>query len=96
MTIFAILMPTAQPALAERIKSTFPSDHYHLNDTQWLISAQGTAMEITTKLGIADPNNLALQATGLAVVFATSSYYGRAPQPVWDWIKAKLEGRPNV
>jgi hypothetical protein len=96
MTIFAVLMPMPQPALAERIKSIFPAEHYVLHDTQWLISAQGTAIELTTKLGIADPSNSALQPIGLAVVFATSSYYGRAPQPVWDWIKAKLESRPNA
>jgi len=27
------------------------------------------------------------------IVFATSAYYGRASQPVWDWIKTKLETR---
>jgi hypothetical protein len=94
MTIFAILMPTPQPALAEKIKAVFVN-HYQLNDTQWLISTSGTAIEISTKLGIADPNNLAAPAMGLGIVFATSSYYGRAPQPVWDWIKAKLEGPQN-
>ena len=95
MTIFAVLMPSEQPALKHNILSLYPLDHYQLSETQWLISASGTVMEITTKLGIADPNNLGLQPTGLAIVFATSSYYGRAPQPVWDWIKVKLEGRPN-
>ena len=96
MTIFAVLMPNPQAALVERIQAIFPADHYHINETQWLISAPGTAMELTTRLGIADPNNTSLQPIGLAIVFATSSYYGRAPQPVWDWIKAKLEARPNA
>jgi hypothetical protein len=95
MTIFAILMQSEQPSIAAKILSAFPTDHYHLSDTQWLISSQGTVMDISTKLGIADPNNLSLPSTGSAIIFATSSYYGRAPQPIWDWIKAKLEGRQN-
>jgi hypothetical protein len=96
MTIFAVLMPTPQPQLVERIRSAYNSNYYQLNDTQWLISSSGTAIDLTTKLGIADPQNLNAQPTGIAIVFATSAYYGRAPQPVWDWIKSKLESHPNA
>jgi hypothetical protein len=95
MTIFAILMQSEQPAIKHRIMTVFPLDNYQLSETQWLISAPGTVMDISTKLGIADPNDLSLPSTGSAIIFATSSYYGRAPQPIWDWIKAKLEGRQN-
>jgi hypothetical protein len=91
MTIFVLLMPTPQPLLAERIKAVYDSNYYELNETQWLLSSSGTVVEITTKLGIADPQNLNVHPTGIAIVFATSSYYGRAPQLVWDWIKTKLE-----
>jgi hypothetical protein len=96
MTIFAVLMPTPQPVLAEKIKAVFANAYYQINDTQWLVSTTGTAIEICTKLGIADPTNLAAPPIGLGIVFATSSYYGRAPQPVWDWMKARLEGPPNA
>jgi hypothetical protein len=95
MTIFAVLMPAPQPALAEKIKQSFPNDHYALSDTQWLISASQTAIELSAKLGIVDPKAPTSPITGLAVIFATSSYYGRAPQSVWDWIKTKLESPPN-
>lgn len=95
MTIFAILLPTPNPSLADAIKAAYPNDSLSLNDTQFLVSAVGTVMEVTAKIGIANPNDRQRPSIGSAVVFATTSYYGRAPTPVWDWIKAKLESPPN-
>jgi len=95
MTIFAILLPIPQPRLVEAIKAAYPNDWLSLNDTQWLVSAAGTVIEVCAKIGIADPNNRNAAHVGNAVVFATTSYYGRAPTPVWDWIKAKLEKPPS-
>jgi hypothetical protein len=94
MTIFAILMPTPQPSLVERIKAVYPSDYLEITETQWLVSASSTAIDVSAKLGIADPKALAAPATGTAIIFATSAYYGRAAQPIWDWMKTKLEAPP--
>ncbi len=90
MTVFAVLLPIEQPALAQKIVSAFPNDHLKITENQWLISANGTAVDLTAKLGIVDPNSLE-PPVGSGIVFATSGYYGRAPGTTWDWIKAKLE-----
>jgi hypothetical protein len=90
MTVFAVLLAIEQPALAQRIVSAFPSDHLRITETQWLISAAATAVEIAAKLGIVDPDSPG-PPVGTGIVFATSGYYGRAPNTTWDWIKAKLE-----
>jgi mannose-1-phosphate guanylyltransferase len=95
MTIFAILMPTPQPQLIEEIKVKFPADHLVLNDTQYLISTVSTAVELAAKLGIYDARNPAKPTTGFAVILATSSYYGRGPATVWEWMKTKLEAPPS-
>jgi hypothetical protein len=95
MTIFAILLPGPQPRLIEAIQAAYPNDFLILSDTQCLISAGGTVMEVSAKIGVADPNDRQKPSTGSAVIFATTSYYGRAPTPVWDWVKAKLENPPN-
>ena len=91
MTIFTVLMPTPQPNLAANIKQIFPKDHLPLNDTQWLISTTGTAVELVAKLGIYDATQPQKPPTGIALVFSISAYYGRGPTSVWDWINAKLE-----
>jgi hypothetical protein len=95
MTIFAILLPSPNPRLVEKIKAVYPDDWLSLSDTQFLVSSSGTVMDVSTKIEVADPNNRQNPFIGSAVIFATSSYYGRAPTPVWDWIKAKLENPSN-
>jgi hypothetical protein len=94
MTIFAILMPSPQPNLAESIKATFPTDHLELTPTQWLVSSKETVNEVSAKIGVTTPQ-ADVAPKGLAVIFATSSYFGRAPATVWDWIKIKLESTPS-
>ena len=93
MTIFAILMPAAQPALVEEIKRVYPNDHLALSDTQWLVSSHKTVTDVSNSIGVSgfEPGS----PKGLAVIFTTSSYFGRAPTTVWDWIKVKLEGAPG-
>jgi hypothetical protein len=94
MTIFAILMPHAQPALVEEIKRHYPNEHFSLSDTQWLVSSKQTVTEVSNAIGVSGPEQNFVPK-GLAVIFATSSYFGRAPTTVWDWIKVKLEGVPG-
>jgi 4-aminobutyrate aminotransferase-like enzyme len=95
MTIFAVLMPAPQPIIAAEIERLFPTDHLKLSDTQYLISSGGTAIELSAKIGVYDVNEPSKPAKGNAVIFATSSYFGRAHTTVWDWIKAKLESPPR-
>jgi hypothetical protein len=94
MTIFAILMPTPQPPLAASIKDIFPTDHLEVSPTQWLVSSKGTVNEVSDKIGVTGPK-ADPAPKGIAIIFATSSYFGRAPSTVWDWIKIKLESTPS-
>jgi hypothetical protein len=95
MTIFAILLPAPNQILADSIKAAYPDNWLALNDTQFLVSAPGTAIDVSKNIGVADPLDRQKPPIGSAIIFVTSSYYGRAPTPVWDWIKAKLESQPN-
>lgn len=91
MTIFTVLLPTSSERLTEAIKAAYPDNWLSLNETQYLVSSTGTVMDVSAKIGIADPGDRQKPSIGSAVIFATTAYYGRAPAPVWDWIKAKLE-----
>ena len=91
MTIFAVLMSAPQPAVEAEIKRVYEGNYLQLSPTQWLISANKTVIDVSNSIGVSslEPN---FTPKGSAVVFATSSYFGRAPTSVWDWIKVKLEG----
>jgi len=95
MTIFAILMPLAQPVLAQKIKQEYPQDNLEISDTQYLVSSKETVVEVTARLHIVNTQNPAAPASGNAIVFAVSSYYGRASAVIWDWIKSRLEKPTN-
>jgi len=95
MTIFAILMPAPQPELEQAIENTFPKHHFKITETQWLVSSNSTAMDVVAQLGIYDVKNPEKKSNGNAIVLATSSYYGRAPSTVWDWMKSNLEGNTD-
>lgn len=95
MTIFAVLMPSPQPGLEKAIQDAYPNDFLKIDPAQWLISATGSVVDVVARLGIYDAKEPDKPATGSAIVLATSAYYGRAPMPVWDWMKVKLEASPN-
>ena len=88
-------MPAPQPRVIAEIERLFPEDYLALNETQYLISTTGTAQGLTNKLGMGPPPDTSTQITGSAVVLAASTYWGRAPTVVWDWMKAKLESAPS-
>jgi len=96
MTIFTILLPAPNPALSATISGRFGTDCLVLSDTQLLVSSSATIQEVTAKAGIFDAKDPNAQTLGNAVVFATTSYFGRAPVTVWDWIRSKLESRKDA
>jgi hypothetical protein len=86
MSIYAVLSRTDNPALEARILELFPNDHYKYSPAQWFISSQGTAKELSDKIGISDKEqNLS------AVILSISHYWGRASTDLWDWMKSRWE-----
>lgn len=87
MTIFVVFKSMSPEKLGLRIAREFPKDHLQLQNDEWLISAEMTAIDVSNRIGITtDPSE-----TGSAIVFSMRSYYGRASNDVWDWIKTKSE-----
>lgn len=95
MTIFAILLPAPNPALSDAILEAFKDECLSLSDTQWIVSSTGTIQEVTARAGIYNVKHPDNPTIGNAVVFATTSYFGRAPVTTWDWIRSKLEAKQN-
>jgi hypothetical protein len=89
MAVFVVLPRAPKPQLDSIIKESFAQDSIQLSPNQWLVSFPDTVIALSEKLGITGGGT-----TGSAVIAQIGSYYGRAPQVVWDWIKTKLES-PN-
>jgi hypothetical protein len=88
MTVFVVCRVTNPGLIGPAIKSKFPNNYFELQHDEWLISAKGTAREVSDRIGITKGDTAQL---GSAIVIGFAGYYGRAPMEVWDWIKAKME-----
>ena len=85
--LFVVLSnrPNVDDALEGSIKENFPGNFFPMSRGKWIVIGDGTAKEVSDKLGITSVP----QKIGSAVVFATSGYFGRASSDMWEWIAAK-------
>lgn len=84
MTIFAVIpvIGSNKTALAAELSAKFQGNFKELGDG-WVVAASGTTKELSDQLGITDGRS------GSAVILAVSSYFGRAPNDIWEWIVSK-------
>ncbi|MGB9152137.1 MAG: hypothetical protein WCD70_03515 [Alphaproteobacteria bacterium] len=90
MAIFTVLSVEQSEPLNQKILAEFSEANYRISPMSWLVSFKGTSEELSKKLGLLDPtSNLR------AVITRVESYHGRAPAPIWEWIKTKWEAAQN-
>lgn len=54
MAIFVVFRVQDPARMEAAIDSVFPDDHLSIGKNEWLISAKGTAKEISDRLGVTD------------------------------------------
>jgi len=87
MPIFAIIRQSAaenNSVIATRISKKFPNNNYQLGRGQWLVSADSTAKDICSELGIEQGAHY-----GNTLVVEIASYYGLHNKKLWSWIKER-------
>lgn len=85
MNIFVVVSLHPNLALQAKIHQTFPGDALNVSDAATLIASTGTAQDVSTRIGLVSGE------FNSAIVIGMSTYHGRAPVNIWDWIKAKVE-----
>ena len=93
MAVFVII-PQLNPnseKLAAVVAGAFSGDSIHPldDDKGWLVSAEGTAQQLSEKLGVTSGVN------GAAVILEVAAYFGRANPNIWSWLKLKFEAPPS-
>jgi hypothetical protein len=87
MTVFVVFRATSPEAMGASVRRNFPNNFLEVQSDEWLISASGTAKDVSDRLGLTP----SASSVGTAIVFSMANYYGRAPTEIWEWIKAKAE-----
>ena len=85
MAIFAVFRVHNPAKMAAAIERAFPEDYFKVKEDEWIVSAKGTAKDVSDLLDVSNGD------TGPAIIFKMANYYGRATTEIWDWVKAKAE-----
>ena len=89
--------PAKQQELKNAIEGQVHKDNWRqLNELVWAVSFSGTSIELSEKLGISGSRSTPDSNLGSAMVTAVSTYWGRAPTDVWEWVKQRMEGVPTA
>ena len=94
MTVFAVILPTPQAAVVEKLKQEFANEFLEISSTSWLVSGQGTTEEIIRRLGVFDRSN-PTASLGNAIAIPVTTYFGRASPAIWEFLKTKIEALPG-
>lgn len=84
-TLFAIFGTNNPAAVKTALEQHHKDAYFELTAGQWMVVAEGTAKEMSDRLGLTTGDN------GNGVVVASAGYFGRAPSNIWEWILAKMK-----
>jgi hypothetical protein len=91
--IFAVIAADAPDALKAKIEATFPDTNLMVGKGQWFII--GLSSMTTQELGVKLEISVDKSISG-AIVLSVSSYFGRAPLNIWEWLTAKMGDASGV
>ncbi|MFL9892429.1 hypothetical protein [Paraburkholderia sp. RL17-381-BIF-C] len=88
MPLYFVAALTNPAKILEVAKSEFPeSDLHEVAQDKFFVNFAGTSTDLSQKLGIAEG------ATGNGIVLLVTSYHGRAPKSVWEWVNLKQNAK---
>ena len=68
------------------------SSRYKLPSNRgWLISFEGTTVELCNHIGLTGQPAGVHSPVGSAIVSPISAYYGRGSSDMWEWLKTRFE-----
>lgn len=93
MPVFVVVPLAADVTrLDDAVMSTIGATNRHQlqNGRGWLVQFSGTSVELSNHIGITGQAEGQSSATGSAMVAPISSYYGRGPNDMWEWLSLKF------
>lgn len=88
MPLYFVAALTNPTKIADAAKNAVPASDFHeVAADKFFVNFAGTSTDLSQKLGIAEGT------TGNGIVLLVSSYHGRAPKSIWEWVNLKLNAK---
>jgi hypothetical protein len=86
-SIYFVTALTEAQKVRDRLKTIIPADdeRYELADDKWMVAYEGPAQDLAERAGIRSGEH----QIGTGLVLPVTTYSGRAPTTLWDWLRAK-------
>ncbi len=82
MPLFLVIAKDGAPQVKAKLEAEFKGSYLEFKPDTWFVETAHTTNDLADKLGIRTGDSA---HGGIAV--AVSSYAGRAPTDVWEWLK---------
>lgn len=81
-----------KPQLQKAVEDSFaPEDRYQLpNEAGWLVRYDGTTVELCNFIKLTGQEQGVPSPVGSTLVTLVTSYYGRGPTDMWEWLSLKM------
>lgn len=79
--------------LNQAVERIIPETDRHKLQSErgWLIKYDGTSIELSNKIGVTGQAPGETSPVGPTIIVPVSTYYGRGPGDMWEWLKTRIE-----
>jgi hypothetical protein len=83
-TVYFVTANSNANSVFAKAKEQYPDNFFEVTTDKFFVATDDTSLDVSKKLGIHDGS------TGTGIVLRVSTYNGRAPSALWEWLGAKL------
>jgi len=85
-SVYFVTAVTGAEKVRERLNGLIPEDdRFELAADRWMVVYEGVAQDLAENVGVRGGENV----IGNGLVLAVTTYSGRAPSGLWDWLRKK-------
>lgn len=85
-TIYFVTAITEAPKVRQRLFEMIPEkDRFELAEDKWMVVYEGGTRDLAESAGVRGADN----KIGLGLVLPVTTYSGRAPSALWEWLREK-------
>ena len=82
---FVTALTEAAKVRARLHKLVADDDRFELAGDKWMVAYDGPGQELAERAGVRSGK----EQIGTGLVLPVTTYSGRAPSPLWDWLRRK-------